>query len=327
MAGWHCGGEASTTEIRLLLLHHSQTARAIHPHSLCNQSSGIGRGGIKEKKFTQPKDGRLDDEVTPTGLFTVDVIMSEDGTHDAVSDVVRERYKDDARYGEFITHEGGLNRLFKNMNALDFNRDAYADNAYGKAYFGLNVAGTEAEDAKKIRLSWQGLCYSKWCWVKTGPKMTIHFVDGTEQVGWHSVAIHGTNRRDKLGRASSGGAVYIKSDVIASIFETKHLQIGSLVKIADEAFLSPTHPFLPYVAPHLSHIPPFILVFIGANVGTRSACASSGAASPEPMRRGVPHGQVQGHAHQRHPVQPLQAPFWRGRAMGHGERGWACKVL
>ena len=261
MAGWHCGGEASTTAIRLLLLHHSQTARAIHPHSLCNQSSGIGRGGIKEKKFTQPKDGRLDDEVTPTGLFTVDVIMSEDGTHDAVSDVVRERYKDDARYGEFITHEGGLNRLFKNMNALDFNRDAYADNAYGKAYFGLNVAGTEAEDAKKIRLSWQGLCYSKWCWVKTGPKMTIHFVDGTEQVGWHSVAIHGTNRRDKLGRASSGGAVYIKSDVIASIFETKHLHIGSLVKIADEAFLSPTHPFLPPVAPHLSHISPFILVF------------------------------------------------------------------
>ena len=252
MAGWHCGGEASTTAIRLLLLHHSQTARAIHPHSLCNQSSGIGRGGIKEKKFTQPKDGRLDDEVTPTGLFTVDVIMSEDGTHDAVSDVVRERYKDDARYGEFITHEGGLNRLFKNMNALDFNRDAYADNAYGKAYFGLNVAGTEAEDAKKIRLSWQGLCYSKWCWVKTGPKMTIHFVDGTEQVGWHSVAIHGTNRRDKLGRASSGGAVYIKSDVIASIFETKHLQIGSLVKIADEAFFFAHPPISP-----ICRTPPF----------------------------------------------------------------------
>ena len=26
-------------------------------------------------------------------------------------------------------------------------------------------------------------------------------------------------------------------------------------------FVSPTHPFLPYVAPHFSHIPPFILVF------------------------------------------------------------------
>ena len=26
-------------------------------------------------------------------------------------------------------------------------------------------------------------------------------------------------------------------------------------------FFSPTHPFLPYVAPHFSHISPFILVF------------------------------------------------------------------
>lgn len=209
-------------------------------------SKGVGRGGLKEKKFTAPSNGKLDDEVTPLGLFTVDVVMSEDGSHDGVSDVIKERYKDDARYGEFITHEGGLNRLFKNMNKLDFNRDAYADEAYGKGYWGLNVAGEEAADAKKIRLSWQGLCYSSWCWVRTGPKMTIHFVDGTEQVGWHSVAIHGTNRRDKIGRASSGGAVYISSDVISRIFESGHLKLGSLVKIADEP---PTEGYAPHAPP------------------------------------------------------------------------------
>ncbi|MCP4921679.1 MAG: L,D-transpeptidase [Proteobacteria bacterium] len=78
---------------------------------------GIGRGGLGEKTA-------MSDLVTPTGTFTVDLVLHDGSEHDAVSDAVRPQLD--------------LATVWSNMSGLDFDGDGAPDGAYGSIYVGLD---------------------------------------------------------------------------------------------------------------------------------------------------------------------------------------------
>lgn len=161
---------------------------------------GIGRGGVKDKKS-------MDDFVTPTGEFTVDLIVSRDGRFNRVSDDLRRKYAADPQFREFFTEPNGLARLFDNMSSLDFDGDRLPDHAYGTAYIGLN-------SDRAI----------------TGPKMRSF--KGTPY--WYSIAIHGTNHPDRdLGGANSGGCVHLDAGTLEDLVTKGFVTIGTKVIIKD----------------------------------------------------------------------------------------------
>lgn len=158
---------------------------------------GIGRGGLGEKQS-------MSDLITPTGTFTVDLIVTEGGTHDRVSDAALRRFSGDAEYAALLAD---LPALYANMSRLDFDADGTPDRAYGAGYIGL----TSSEAV-------------------TGPKMR-RYRDGTAY--WYSIALHGTPAPSSLGAARSGGCVHLPEALLLSLVTEEVLTIGSAVVIAD----------------------------------------------------------------------------------------------
>lgn len=185
-------------------VHVDRTAREIWVYdatgSLTHRTAvGVGRGGLGQKTA-------MGDLITPTGTFTVDLVISETGTHNAIASIHTQRWSGDATYGHFVDAPGGLIRLYETMSSLDFNGDGTPDRAYGTAYVGLSAA-----DAV------------------TGPKMRLY--RGTPY--WYSIALHGTPDPTSIGQARSGGCVHLPSALLQSLITTGTLAIGQTVVIAD----------------------------------------------------------------------------------------------
>lgn len=163
---------------------------------------GIGRGGLGEKVA-------MSDEVTPTGTFTVDLVLHRAGTHDAVATGVVDRFAGDPAYLRLLTgNSPGLPGLFANMNGLDFDADGRPDGAYGGAYIGLDGP-------------------------QSGPKMRRHRASGTPY--WFSIALHGTPDPARLGAATSGGCVHVSESLLERLVTEGIIRVGSTVEIADVA--------------------------------------------------------------------------------------------
>ncbi|MCB9674773.1 MAG: L,D-transpeptidase [Alphaproteobacteria bacterium] len=164
---------------------------------VASEPVGIGRGGLGEKRD-------MADLVTPTGTFLVDLVLTADGTRNAVSPAAVERFA-----GDPLLEGPGLAALFRSMNGIDFDGDGVPDGAYGTAYIGL-----DAVDAV------------------TGPKLR-RYRDGTPY--WFSIALHGTPVAANLGAAASGGCVHVSPTLLERLVGDGILGIGSRVVISDEA--------------------------------------------------------------------------------------------
>ncbi|MFT5682224.1 MAG: hypothetical protein ACI8RZ_003142 [Myxococcota bacterium] len=156
---------------------------------------GIGRGGLSEKTT-------MADLITPTGTFTVDLILTADGGDVAPEAIAR--FSDDAEYAALLAD---LPSLFANMSRIDFDGDGAPDAAYGTAYIGLT--STEAVTGPKLRRYRGGTAY------------------------WYSIALHGTPDPDNLGAARSGGCVHLSEGLLAALTAEGRVTIGSPVVIAD----------------------------------------------------------------------------------------------
>lgn len=171
---------------------------------LHQEAAGIGRGGQGTKTS-------MADLITPTGTFTVDLILTPDGSHSAVSAAALARFSGEPAYRALLADVPGRVALLANMNGLDFDGDGQADGAYGSAYIGLDAAAGAGA-------------------VVTGPKMR-RYRDGTPY--WFSIALHGTPDPGNLGAANSGGCVHLSPPLLARLVAEGHVTLGSTVIIAD----------------------------------------------------------------------------------------------
>jgi hypothetical protein len=162
---------------------------------------GIGRGGLATKQS-------MEDEVTPTGTFTVDLVLHRAGTKDAVSAASAGRFASVPELARLVAGDPGLPGLFANMDSLDFDGDGAADHAYGDVYVGL-----DAPDAV------------------VGPKLRRHSRTGTPY--WYSIALHGTPDPANLGAARSGGCVHVDGALLERLIDDGVLAVGATVTIAD----------------------------------------------------------------------------------------------
>jgi len=158
---------------------------------------GIGKGGLKRKTSMR-------DYVTPTGQFKVDIVLYNDSSYSQVSDEVVNRYKN-GLYSEFFQDRKGLEKLFNNMNKIDFNRDGKPDNSYENGYIGLDSA--HAVTGPKMRNAW-GIPY------------------------WYSIALHGSAMTN-IGKAKSGGCVHLPSSAVSALIEGGFAMVGTMVVISD----------------------------------------------------------------------------------------------
>ena len=161
---------------------------------------GIGRGGLRQKTS-------MSDEVTPTGDFVVDIILSPDPQSTAIAPRYHKRYHSNKAFHAEIQSKQALANMFKHMNSMDFNHDGNADDAYGIAYFGLS-----SDNAV------------------TGPKLRRHA--GT--VYWYSIAMHGTSTPDNIGKANSGGCIHVPKKHLSRLLVDKLMIINSRVTIRDQ---------------------------------------------------------------------------------------------
>lgn len=170
--------------------------------SIQSSAIGIGRGGTGKKQS-------MADNVTPAGIFEVDIILSDQPTSNKVSEKLLRRYHADKSAISFLSSGQGLKRLFDNMNSLDFNGDGKADTAYGAAYIGLNA---KAENKDAI----------------TGPKFSKF--GGTDY--WFSIALHGTpNEAKNIGNSNSGGCVHVPKTTLQKLISDGSVKIGTIVEI------------------------------------------------------------------------------------------------
>lgn len=150
----------------------------------------------------------MDDLITPTGRFLVDIILCNDPHKCAIAPELRHRY---ARRGIDLGRGAKLQALFATMNDLDFDGDGKPDRAYGTAYIGLNGPGS-------------------------GPKLS-QFKGRTY---WYSIALHGTpDEKRNLGRMNSGGCVHLGGNILNQILAKNTVAIGSTVVISDKPPSSP----------------------------------------------------------------------------------------
>jgi lipoprotein-anchoring transpeptidase ErfK/SrfK len=160
---------------------------------------GIGKGGLKKKSG-------MSDNVTPTGEFTVELVLSKNTDNNAVKSSFLKKYKSSTAYCELVRSKMGLARLFQYMNSIDFDNDGKPDNAYGSAYIGLT--------------SRQAI---------TGPKMRNY----GKTPYWYSIAIHGTSDPRNIGLARSGGCVHLSEAALMKLIGEYFVKIGTRVTIAD----------------------------------------------------------------------------------------------
>lgn len=171
---------------------------------------GIGRGGYGNKKS-------MDDFVTPAGQFVVDLVLYKKLEFNQISRTLQERYKEEQR-SKYTRDKGGLLKLFKNMNGIDFNHDGKADAAYGIAYIGLE--GVYEPSGK------QG--FLNKLKPLTGPKLSNY----RGRVYWYSIALHGCpDEATHIGKADSGGCVHVPATELEKLIETGTVQIGTKVLI------------------------------------------------------------------------------------------------
>lgn len=163
---------------------------------------GIGRGGLGQKKS-------MNDYITPCGEFVVDLILYQEKFNDVDKKLLQKYSAAAANTGSsqssYLASPQGMQRLFSNMNSIDFNGDSKPDTAYGAAYIGLN-----SRDAI------------------TGPKLSEF--KGTTY--WFSIALHGTaDEKRNIGSANSGGCIQIPSKELKRIIEEHMIGIGTSVTI------------------------------------------------------------------------------------------------
>ena len=166
---------------------------------LDQEPAGIGRGGLAEKVS-------MADLVTPTGTFTVNLVLSADGKHNAIAPELI--VQNAAQRALLEGSAPGLTGLFANMSRLDFDGDGDPDGAYGSAYIGLVGTGGEV----------------------TGPGLR-RYREGTPY--WFSIALHGTPDPSNLGAANSGGCVHLSAALLARLLDEGRIGLGSTVTIAD----------------------------------------------------------------------------------------------
>ncbi len=167
---------------------------------LWQENVGIGKGGIGEKKNMQ-------DYITPTGDFTVDIILYRQPEYNTIDEQLLKRYVDSHAENNFFQQEQALKQLFDNMSALDFDQNGSPDRAYGSGYIGL-TSNTAV----------------------TGPKLSK--LNG--KTYWFSIALHGTNKpEENLGQARSGGCVHLSEIALNKLITEGQIQIGTAVKIRD----------------------------------------------------------------------------------------------
>lgn len=164
---------------------------------------GIGKGGLRQKKD-------MADNVTPSGKFVVEIVLSNDLEANSTARSLLARYKNNADALAYLSSKSGLERLFTNMNSLDFDRDGRSDTAYGIAYIGL----TPAPSQNPLPV--------------TGPKFSLF--EGKDY--WFSIALHGTNNENQnIGHANSGGCIHLPKKVLQQILSQKLVSIGDSVTI------------------------------------------------------------------------------------------------
>lgn len=194
--------EESSAEAHSVFVHRpSRTVylldaagRVVH-----EEPAGVGRGGVVEKRD-------MGDQVTPTGVFSVDLVLTAKAEQRAVSEAAVRRYVTEPEYADLLGSSAGLGRLFEQMNALDFDRDGDPDGAYGSGYIGLT--SDEAVTGPKMR-RYQGTAY------------------------WFSIALHGTPHPANLGAANSGGCVHLSASLLRRLIDGRVVQLGSVVEISD----------------------------------------------------------------------------------------------
>ena len=175
---------------------------------------GIGRGGLRTKRS-------MDDLITPTGSFVVDIILTSNKDGSQVSSSLRHRFRQNRQYDDFLKTSADLSRLLTNMNALDFDGNGVADTAYGGAYIGLDPADQgDAIAGKSDRNKVSGsIC---------GTKARIY----QKKVSWYSIAIHGTPHPEyAIGAATSGGCIHVDDKTLQHLLGL--VSIGTKVEIFD----------------------------------------------------------------------------------------------
>lgn len=159
---------------------------------------GIGRGPLKEKSSMQ-------DCITPTGAFTVDVVLTDTPALNQIDKSTKEQIERDARFRQFVKDGDGLAKVFRTMNEQDFNRDGAPDKAYGLAFLGL-----------------QGK--------NTGPKL----IAAGKSARWYSIALHGTpNEARAIGGATSEGCIHLSRESLKTILDAHFVGVGTSVYIND----------------------------------------------------------------------------------------------
>lgn len=160
----------------------------------------IGKGGLGQKQSMR-------DEITPTGDFTVNLLLHQNPAYSAVAPSVIERYRHRPQEeAALVQSRQGLARLFGNMNGIDFDRNGQPDQAYGIAYIGLDSTNAV-----------------------TGPK--LHRFGDT--LYWYSIAIHGTPNESTIGTLASGGCVHLRTEDLATLITQRIITVGTKVFIRD----------------------------------------------------------------------------------------------
>lgn len=172
-------------------------------------SVGIGKGGVVKKVS-------MDDLVTPTGHFVVNLVLANDPAVCRASESLKSRYRSKPQYLKFLESPAGLVRLFKNMSSLDFDGDGKGDTAYGGGYIGLALDPRFVPNAS--------LSPSRI----VGPGARSY----QGKVSWYSIALHGTpNETSAIGSATSGGCVHLQASILQKLL--KLVSIGTRVEISD----------------------------------------------------------------------------------------------
>lgn len=179
-------------------------------HILLTTTVGIGRGALKKKTSMQ-------DCITPTGKFRVDVILTDDPKLCAIDPSVKETLSKNSQDAKSaLSNPEALSTIFKTMNAFDFNHDGKSDNAYGYAFIGLDGE-------------------------QTGPKLIPTVRNGGNggnggRFRWYSIAMHGSPNEEKaIGHATSEGCIHIKKSVLKDILARHLVEVRTQVVILDSS--------------------------------------------------------------------------------------------
>lgn len=206
--------EAPSTESASIVIKVNRTTKRLSVEKsdgtmVLSAPVGIGKGGVVKKVS-------MEDLVTPTGHFVVNLVLANEPAVCKASESLKSRYRSKPQYLKFLESPEGLVRLFKNMSSLDFDGDGKDDTAYGGAYIGLALDQAFAPNAR----------FNPSRIVGTGARSY------QGKVSWYSIALHGTpNETFAIGNATSGGCVHLQASALQRLL--KLVSIGTPVEISD----------------------------------------------------------------------------------------------